>query len=385
MKILYHHRTGSTDGQAVHIEELMTALKAQGHDIVKVAPGGSEKQDFGEENALVAALKRHLPQAVYELMEFAYSLVAYRRLKKAYLEHRPDVLYERSNLFLLSGVWLKRRYKLPMLLEVNAPLFEERSKFGQVALKRLARWTEETAWREADYALPVTDVLADYLRRADVPEARIKVIPNGINQERFLKDIDTQAVRQRLKLEDSLVLGFTGFVREWHGLNHVVDLLAEERDGARLHLLVVGDGPARASLEAQAQALGVSERVTFTGVIGRDQVAEYIAAFDVALQPAVTSYASPLKLFEYMALGRAIVAPDMRNIKEILSDGVDSLLFDPERETGFKEAIERVCKDDELRSRIGKAARVAITQKALTWENNARIIEGLVSNIVPEK
>ncbi len=378
MKILYHHRTGSTDGQAVHIEELMTALKALGHEIIKVAPGGSEEQDFGEENALVATLKRNLPQAVYELMEFSYSLVAYRRLKKAYLENRPDVLYERSNLFLLSGVWLKRRYKLPMLLEVNAPLFEERSKFGQVALKRLARWTEETAWREADYALPVTDVLADHLRRAGVPEERIKVIPNGINQDRFLKDVDTAAVRQRLNLNERLVLGFTGFVREWHGLNHVVDLLAEDRSGNRLHLLVLGDGPARESLEAQARSLGVSDRVTFTGVIGRDEVADYIAAFDVALQPAVTSYASPLKLFEYMALGRAIVAPDMRNIKEILTDGVDALLFDPEKETGFRDAIERVCNDHGLRERVGKAARSAITDKALTWENNARRIEALV-------
>ncbi len=357
----------------------MTALSALGHEIVKVAPGGSEKQEFGEENGLVAALKRHLPQAVYELMEFAYSLVAYRRLRKAFLEHQPDVLYERSNLFLLSGVWLKRRYKLPMLLEVNAPLFEERSRFGNVALKGLARWTEETAWREADYVLPVTDVLADHLRRAGVPEERIQVIPNGINQDRFLSDIDTQAVRQRMQLTESLVLGFTGFVREWHGLNHVVDLLAEDRSGAQLHLLVVGDGPAREALEAQAKSLGVSDQVTFTGVIGRDEVAQYIAAFDVALQPAVTSYASPLKLFEYMALGRAIVAPDMRNIKEILTDGADSLLFDPETETGFREAIERVCSDHDLRERIGKAARTAITEKALTWENNAKRIEALVT------
>ena len=385
MKILYHHRTGSTDGQAVHIEELMTALKALGHDIVKVAPGGSEKQEFGEENGLVAALKRHLPQAVYELMEFAYSLVAYRRLQKAYLEHRPDVLYERSNLFLLSGVWLKRRYKLPMLLEVNSPLFEERSRFGNVALKSLARWTEETAWREADYALPVTDVLADYLRRAGVPEERIKVIPNGINQDRFLTDIDTRAVRQRLQLDGCLVLGFTGFVRNWHGLNHVVELLAEERSGDRLHLLVVGDGPARESLEEQARSLGVSDQVTFTGVIGRDEVAEYIAAFDIALQPAVTSYASPLKLFEYMALGRAIVAPDMRNIREILSDEVDALLFDPDIDGAFKAAIERVCNDHDLRTRIGEAARAAITEKALTWENNARRIEALVNAVHTEK
>jgi glycosyltransferase involved in cell wall biosynthesis len=378
MKILYHHRTGSADGQAVHIEELMTALSALGHEIVKVVPGGSEKQKFGDEDGLVAALKRYLPRAVYELMEFSYSLVAYRRLRKAYLEHRPDVLYERSNLFLFSGVWLKRRYKLPMLLEVNAPLFEERNRFDGIALKGFARWTEETAWREADFVLPVTDVLADHLRHAGVPEERIRVIPNGINQDRFLSDIDNRAVRQRLGLTDRLVLGFTGFVREWHGLNHVVELLAEDRGGRQLHLLVVGDGPARESLEAQARSLGVSGRVTFTGVIGRDDVAEYIAAFDVALQPAVTAYASPLKLFEYMALGRAIIAPDMRNIREVLSDGLDALLFNPDTEGGFREAIERVCGDDELRDSLGKAARAAITEKGLTWENNARKIESLV-------
>ena len=123
MRILYHHRTASKDGQAVHIEELTAALRKLGHDLIVVGPKATASRSFGTEGRVVPSLKRYLPRVLYELMEFSYAIVAYHRLRSAYLRHRPDVLYERSSLFMPAGVWLKRRYGIPMLLEVNAPLF----------------------------------------------------------------------------------------------------------------------------------------------------------------------------------------------------------------------------------------------------------------------
>jgi glycosyltransferase involved in cell wall biosynthesis len=92
----------------------------------------------------------------------------------------------------------------------------------------------------------------------------------------------------------------------------------------------VGDGPARAAIESLTESLGIPDRVTVTGIIDRDEVARYVGVFDIALQPDVVEYASPLKLFEYMALGKAIIAPDRANIREILTHGRDALLFDPD-------------------------------------------------------
>ncbi len=378
MRILYHHRTASKDGQAVHIEELTAALRKLGHDLIVVGPKATASRSFGTEGRVVPSLKRYLPRVLYELMEFSYAVVAYHRLRSAYLRHRPDVLYERSSLFMPAGVWLKRRYGIPMLLEVNAPLFLERGEIEGLALGRLARWSEELTWRGADHVLPVTEVLAEHVRRTGVPDERIAVIPNAIDPQRFPDDIDRADAKRRLGLADKLVLGFTGFMREWHGLDHVIDLLAELDEGNPLHLLLVGDGPARGGLESRAHRLGVSHKLTVTGVVERAAIADRVAAFDVALQPAVRPYASPLKLFEYMALACAIIAPNTPNIREVLTDGANAVLFDPDRPVSLKEALDRVCEDAQLRDRIGTAAKRTIIEAGHTWEQNARRVEALM-------
>ena len=375
MKILYHHRIASKDGQFVHIEELTNALKKRGHEIIMVGPGIVDSDGFGSEGGFVSKLKRYVPGALYELMELGYSLHAFLKLRKAVRQHKPDCLYERYNLYLLSGVWLKKRFGLPMLLEVNAPLFQERSKYDGIALPGLARWTEQQTWCNASSVLPVTQVLADQVEQAGVSRERILVIHNGINPQRFSADDNDTDIRQKLGLEDKLVLGFTGFVREWHRLDRVVELLKPDQHGMQKHLLLVGDGPARKQIEDRARALGVEHAVTITGVIEREDVSKYVACFDIALQPDVVEYASPLKLFEYLALGRAIVAPNTANIREILVHEQSALLFEPGEEEGFLRMVERLLEDPELRDRIGHGARQTITEREFTWDANARKVE----------
>src|SRR4051794_40171375 len=121
MKILYHHRIRSKDGQFVHLEELVHALRALGHEVLLVGPDAVGHAAFGSDAGLVAWLKKRLPRALYEVAEWGYGFYAYRRLTKAIVAFRPDAIYERYNLFSTAGVRAKRRFKLPMLLEINAP------------------------------------------------------------------------------------------------------------------------------------------------------------------------------------------------------------------------------------------------------------------------
>lgn len=377
MKILYHHRTASKDGQAVHIEEMIEAMRALGHQVLVVAPsiGGQAAQQgaMGGEVDWVHRLKAALPNAVYELLELAYSLVAYRKLAQAAQEFKPDVIYERYNLFLLAGALLKRKLGIPLLLEVNAPLVDERLKHsGGLSLLGLARWAEGTAWRSADHVLPVTQVLANHVQAYGVPSQRITVIPNGINRAHFVTAPTPDAAKQRLGLDGQIVLGFTGFVRDWHGVDRVVRWLATPQAPVNTHLLVVGDGPVRAELEALAVQLGVGPRVTFTGVIDRHRVPEHVAAFDIALQPAVTAYASPLKLMEYLVLAKAVVAPREPNLLEVLTDGQNALLFDDKTPGSFEAALTRLCADTALRARLAQGAYDTIERLDLTWLGNAR-------------
>jgi len=372
MKILYHHRIASKDGQFVHVEELTEALKRHGHEIIFVGPKVVDESEFGSEGGFVTKLKKFVPGIAYELMEFCYAFVAYYKLYKAVKTHQPDCLYERYSLYLPAGIWIKRQFKLPMILEVNAPLFAERSKFDGIALPWLAGWTERYTWRNADHVVPVTRVLAEHVIAAGADPDNITVIPNGINLERFGHFPSTDEAKSKLGLENKLVLGFTGFVREWHRLDRVIDLLANKQDGITRHLLLVGDGPVRDSLEQHARSLGVSDQVTITGIVERDKVADFVAAFDIALQPDVVAYASPLKLFEYLALGRAIVAPDTANIREVLSHENNALLFNSnDMDSAFPAAVETLCEIPQLREQLGDNARKTITERGFTWDNNA--------------
>ena len=383
MKILFHHRIASRDGQSVHIEELTAALAAIGHEIVIIGPAGWTQTGFGGSSALVDRIKRSLPGAAYELLEIAYNLRAFVRLALAVRRHRPDVIYERFSLFLFAGIWVRRLTGIPLLLEVNAPLFEERARNDGLRLHALGRWAQGMLWARADRVLPVTEVLAGMIRGYAVPAARIAVIPNGIDPARFAHTPATSDAQQSLGLKPGLVLGFTGFIRGWNALERIIDLIAGQ--GGPLQLLIVGDGPARGELLAHAQKRQVADRVTITGIVERDGIAGHVAAFDIAVLPGLTLYSSPLKLFEYMALGRAIVAPDTPNIREILTDGQDALLFQLDRPGAMEQAVLRLAADADLRHRLGHAARLRIDTGQLTWAHNAGRVADLARAVIAER
>jgi glycosyltransferase involved in cell wall biosynthesis len=383
MKILYHHRTVSKDGQDVHIGEMVAALRRRGHEVLVAAPPMNQATEFGGGGGMIARLRQLLPRAVCEGLELAYSLPAYARLLQAWNSFRPDLIYERYNLHLLAGLWLRRHSGTPLLLEVNAPLCHERTLHGGLGLHGLARWSEGAVWRAADAVLPVTRVLAGHVIAAGVAEDRIQVIPNGVDRARFVADGVT--ARRELGLEGRLVLGFSGFLRGWHGLAAALEVMAELPELPDLHLLVIGDGPARAELEARACVLGLKHRLTVLGVVPRERVPGLLAAVDVALQPSAVDYASPLKLFEYMAAGRAVVAPDQPNIREVLTDNEDALLFPPGDLPAFRDAIQRLCRDDALRHRLGAAARATLDSGGYSWDGNAARVEALARRLLSAK
>jgi glycosyltransferase involved in cell wall biosynthesis len=384
LRILYHHRIAASDGMRVHIQELVSAFRDLGHEVLVVGPGGDDGRVAGAKPGgleIVADMARKLlPGAVAELLELGYNVVAYRRLARAARAFRPDVLYERYNLYLLAGHALAKRTGLPLALEINSPLAEERARFGKLRLKTIAHRCEQTLWRSATFALPVTEVLAQKVREKRGRAEGVEVLHNGARLDVAITPAAEAAVRARLGLaQDDLVLGFVGFVRDWHGVSWAMDVLPEL--GPKTHLVVVGDGPALADLKQRAIAAGVEKQTHFVGAVPHHEVAGYVATFNVALQIAAVAYASPLKIFDYMQLGRAIVAPDQANIREILTDGGDALLFKSGDAASFKSALARLCKDGDLRARLGTAAKAAVISRRFTWADNARRISALYATV----
>ncbi|GAB6260629.1 glycosyltransferase family 4 protein [Photobacterium sp. CCB-ST2H9] len=386
MKILYHHRVASKDGQFVHIEAILDAFAQQGHEIILVAPAVSEQASFGADGGWVSQLRRNLPRVLCELLELGYSAYDFFRLCRAILKHRPDAIYERYNLFLPSGVIAGKVFHLPLILEINAPLFKERCQYGGLSFTWLARWSEVFTWRNADHTLPVTHVLAGDVRRAGVPDERITVIPNGVDTILFHPSTNPK----HPDFAGHLVVGFVGFCREWHQLDHVLALIAQANrhrhpDELPIKLLIVGDGPVLNDLRQQAKALQAEQQIHIVGLASRDTMPDWLAQIDIAIQPAVTPWCSPLKLIEYLACGKAIVAPNSDNIRELLTDGENALLFQEGKLNEMLTCIERLISDTPLRRSLSNQAAKTIDQRKLTWQHNGERIISIFHQLLEQE
>ena len=103
------------------------------------------------------------------------------------------------------------------------------------------------------------------------------------------------------------------------------------------------------------------------------------------MQPAATPWASPLKLFEYMAAGLAVVAPDQENIREVIAHEENGLLFDPGDPEAMPSAVARLAEDRLLREELGKSGRATIESREFTWLANACRVEELASSTREEE
>jgi len=230
----------------------------------------------------------------------------------------------------------------------------------------------------------VSTVLRDMLVGLGVRAERLLVVPNGVHLEPYQyadREATRRLARQRLELPpgDGLVLGFVGFYRKWHRLDLAVRCLA--RPGfERARLVLVGAGPSQEKLAAAAGELGVAERVHFAGTRPHLEIPELLTAFDIALVPGINLYASPLKLQEYLAAGLAVVAPDQSNLREVLVDGENALLFHAGNQDDLHAALLRLARDAELRGRLGEAGRRTILERDLTWRANARRVAAAVAD-----
>jgi glycosyltransferase involved in cell wall biosynthesis len=392
VKVLYHHRTRAGDAQGIHIAEMARAFRARGHEVVEVAlvAAGSEARADAQGGdgrglaAVASALARRLPLPLREAMELAYNALAYRRIGRAIRRERPDFVYERYAANTFAGLAAARRHGVPLVLEVNAPLALEKAAAGELCFARLARAVERRLCAGADVTIAVTAALARILEWGGVPAGKAVVMPNGVRREfgAGRPEAEVAALRARWGVRPgAVVVGFVGWFRPWHGLERLLAAAASPAwRAAGIHLVLAGDGPARPAVEEAARVLAGS--VTLCGPVARGEIETALAAFDIAIQPAVTPYACPMKILEYMAAGRAIVAPGAANVRELLAHGETAWLCSEGAQPTVRElagGVLRLAGDARLRRRLGEAAREQILARGLLWEENARRVEELVA------
>lgn len=378
MRILYHHRTRSEDAQGIHISEMVRAFRDLGHevDVVSLVESNGAAAARGES---MSRLTQRMPDWVYEVMSLGYNLYGYRYLASAIRRRRPDLIYERYSLNTLCGIWASRRFGIPLFLEVNAPLYYEQNQLGKLTFKGLARRSERWVCSNSTRTIVVSGVMRDMLAEEGIPKAHMVVMPNGIDPREFNPDVSGVAVRQRYGLEARVVVGVVGWFRKWHGVDMLVE--AMHRGGlltGEVRVLLVGDGPASADVLRYVEANRLRDSIILTGPIARAQVPAHIAAMDVTVQPSATDYACPMKIIEYMAMGRCIVAPDQPNIREILDGGGTAFFFAKGDGESLRTALTDVIRDPHKRSETGRRAYERVLECQLLWRANARRVLDLL-------
>jgi glycosyltransferase involved in cell wall biosynthesis len=382
MKLIYHHRTLAGDAQGIHIDKMIRAFKELGHHVETVALVSSRSDkipDGGTAGGKWIRLIKKTPQWCYELSAIAYNLVGLCMLDQAIRRVKPDFIYERYALNTFCGVIAAQCHGIPLILEVNAPLRREQESLGQLAFKQLARFTEKWICSHATHTIVVTKALQELLAEDGISLGKLTVMHNGIDPTEINPGIKGYRVRERYSLGDSTVIGFVGWFRKWHGLEMLFDAsVADEIKRRGVRVLLIGEGPAKEELCQMVSDRGLDKVVTFTGPVAREEMAEHIAAMDIALQPSAPPYACPMKIIEYMGMARCIIAPRQPNVLEMLDESSSALLFDPHSPSSLREAIIQAVCDPGLRLRIAQNGYKNLQSRGYYWTRNAERVLALL-------
>jgi glycosyltransferase involved in cell wall biosynthesis len=191
-----------------------------------------------------------------------------------------------------------------------------------------------------------------------------------------------RSIRARLRVADQIVVGFVGSLRTWHGIDLLMESIPDVVKGlSDCHFLVVGTGEMERVFRSRVNELGLGSRVTLTGGLPHLDVFRHIAAMDVALMPNSNAYGSPMKVLEYMAMGKPTIAPRLEPLEEIISDGITGRLVQPGSKQALVDAILELAKDPEKRRMMGTHARQHVLANH-TWLGNARQVVQLYERCV---
>jgi glycosyltransferase involved in cell wall biosynthesis len=399
-------------GASVHVREFTNALVELGHQVrIYSAAGTATDENNLSVNTTRADLTVLAPSAqtrstallladgmarltsrdhfhlFLELRRVVGDPEFVNRARPLVRDFAPDLVIARHALFSTAALALAQTSNCPCVLEVNAPIVDERRRYWDLTLEREAEQIETQVFAGADLLIAVSEGVRAYLQRYGAPREHILVLPNGVNLSRFQPNLKGDAVRHRYGLESKIVIGFAGSLKPWHGVDLLLHaftsvyqvLRGHEKPGsAGLALFIIGDGPQRAQLEQLSRELGISETVTFTGAVPHSEMPEYLAAVDIAVAPYLGSdgfYFSPLKVMEYMAMGRATIAPMLGQLPSLLQDttGACGLLYPPDDQPELAHALLRLVRDAELRNILGTRA-AAQAQRRSSWQTIAQQI-----------
>ena len=354
-------------GASVHVQAVVRALLRRGDDVVVVAArtGGDPPADLaGVPVRLLPAVRRGEPAEREQAQQAADAAVA-RLLDEA---GPVDLIYERYALWgRTATAWAASR-GVPSVLEVNAPLVEEQAQHRALVDRPAAEDVARSALSQAGTVVCVSEAVAAWARRRSARPGRVHVVGNGVDADRIRPPGRPVTAAGAAPF----VLGFVGTLKPWHGVATLVEALAllDRSDPGGYRLLLVGDGPERASVLRLAEHLGVGPAVEHVGAVAPDAVGPLLHRMDVGVAPYPPLpgfYFSPLKVVEYLAAGLPVVASRLGQVPGLLAGGALGALVEPGDPGDLARAVAALRADEPRRRALRAQARAAVLA-GHTWD-----------------
>lgn len=369
---------GISAGSAIKAKEFIAALNRTGHTahLEWRSPQPGAQPTFSDK--IRAGLKPQLQRYLHEPKRLArnapYLWQEYAILKR----QKPDVLFNRLELYYFSGLWLSRWLNLPLVVEADCPpTYEHTTFYGKeyLHLGPLPTHIELANLRAADAIIVISSVLKKYYVERGIPAEKMHVIANAADPQKFQPTPKDRELVDKYQLANKTVVGWIGSLVGWSGVESLLDSARQIlRSHPQVCFMMVGGGKNQEFFRERLQAGDFANRVILPGTVPHSEVPRYLSCMDVVLAPYPKLdfwYASSMKIFEYMAAGKTVLATDVGQVGEIIQDNQNGFLFDPDRNGELLEKIVALVDAPETRQRIGAQARRDIEQK-WNWDNNAK-------------
>jgi len=376
--------------EGAHIAHIVRAFEAAGHTVIVVSPPGVDPLrkvgatplDKSDEKTsgltkLWKMVSRHAPQILFELLEIGFNLKSIPQLLTLVKQHKIDFIYERSAFFLFAGAYVAQKCDIPLIVEANEAVGIQRAR--KLILVRLALYCERYTLDRAKATFTVSSYLAAMLKKNSPLDAVINILPNAIDPVRFQQATKRNQIRNKFGLSDQVVMGFAGWFDWWDRLDLLIDIQNELTTSGHNNVvtMLIGHGNMVDELKQQIEKYGLEDKVILTGPVEKEEVLDYIDALDIGVLPHSNEFGSPMVLFEMMALGKPVVAPDVAPVTDVLVSGDNGLIFPKLDVEMLKQHISQLLNNKENREEIGQRAKEMIF-KNNTWSKNTERILRIV-------
>lgn len=387
MKIVYYSphpnlNLSSPSGPGTHMREVISGFEVAGHTVIPCIMGGTEPAELQiqyAESGPKRFIKKLLPESIWQSIKDMrlrrFDKFAKGKLAEIVEREQPDMIYERGYYLMTSGVELAKERGIPHCIEINAPYPEEKVQMeGASMFIGLSHNKEKEQMESTDLVIVVSSALKKYIcEKHDIAPSKVLVTPNAVNPEAFAADVKPTEYFDK----SNTVIGFVGSIFPYHGVDKLIRGFAQLTEKHEdLRLLIVGDGYVLRELKALATELDLGEKVVFTGNVEYRDVHSHIAEMDICVMATSNWYGSPVKIFEYGMMKKAIIAPDNVPVRDAMEHEVHGLLCDQSR-VSLTNGLRRMIDDVSLRKSLASAFHEKVL-KEHTWNQvSANVLEAM--------